>query len=98
MDRKQLGYSNQLKFNSFPILLGDAYIIGFSVKALFSMFFKLREVLMSNFAPLGKMKVSGFVAVLICLVNVAVKKNPLNCLEDMISGEMKKFGKSSFFI
>ena len=51
------------------------------------------------FVLLVKLKVSGFVAALICLVNVVViersnEGHPLNCLEDKISGEMKKFVSS----
>ena len=55
------------------------------------------------FVLLVKLKVSGFVAALICLVNVAViersnEGHPLNCLEDKISGEMKKNCRQPFVI
>ena len=51
------------------------------------------------FVLLVKLKVSGFVAALLCHANVTViersdKGHPLNCPKYMISGEMKKFGNS----
>ena len=55
------------------------------------------------FVLLVKLKVSGFVAALLCLVNVAVigrsnEGHPLNCLEDIVSGEMKKFGNNPLLL
>ena len=63
--------------------------------AFINIFHKLREVINVHYF-ISKGQSVRFAAALLCLVNVAViegsnKRHPLNCLKDLISGEMKKF-------
>ena len=65
--------------------------------AFINIFHKLREVINVHFCFISKGQSFRFAAALLCLVNVAAiggsnKRHPLNCLKDLISGEMKKFG------